>query len=277
MDLGCWDFGGGFGFGWEYVYGYDSEDGNGNKDGNTNKQIKIGIGLQLTRTLLQRENTIVIATKRALSTDSSELEGLSKAQGSRLIIVTLASDIGDGKEKENTVDDLVERLKNEGVEKIDTLILNAGAATSFESVKETSVQELQAHFQINTVWPIRIYQVLRPLLLASSASVSGEEKRIPKKVIYISSYLGSIGGMEDKTPSLAYGISKAAGNYFVRKLHFEEGSGVVCVAVHPGWVKTDNGQAFADSLGVKEPPMSLEESVSGVMRQMEDGWDMREF
>ncbi|KAF7865538.1 uncharacterized protein EAF02_009961 [Botrytis sinoallii] len=135
-------------------------------------QIKIGIGLQLIRTLLQRENTIVIATKRATSTDSSELEGLSKAQGSRLIIVTLASDIDDEKEenRENTVDDLVERLKNKGVEKIDTLILNAGAATSFESVKETSVQELQAHFQINTVWPIRIYQVLRPLLLGSSAS-----------------------------------------------------------------------------------------------------------
>ncbi|TGO31663.1 hypothetical protein BHYA_0451g00050 [Botrytis hyacinthi] len=231
-----------------------------------------GIGLQLTRTLLQRENILVIATKRALSTNSSELEGLPKAQGSRLVIVTLASDIGDGneKEKENTLDDLVERLKNEGVERIDTLILNAGAATSFESVKETSVQELQAHFQINTVWPIRIYQVLRPLLLASSAFEDGGEKRIQKKVVYVSSYLGSIGGMEDETPSIAYGISKAAGNYFVRKLHFEEGGrGVVCVAVHPGWVKTDNGQAFADSLGVKEPPMSLEESVSGVIRQID--------
>lgn len=34
------------------------------------------------------------------------------------------------------------------------------------------------------------------------------------------------------------------------------------------WVKTNNGQAFADSVGVKEPPMSLEESVSGVMRQV---------
>ncbi|TGO83935.1 hypothetical protein BPOR_0572g00050 [Botrytis porri] len=232
-----------------------------------------GIGLHLTRALLQRENAIVIATKRAFSTDSSELEGLSKAQSSRLIILTLSSEIGVGKKKENTVDDLVERLKNEGVENIDTLILNAGAATSFQSAAETSVEELQAHFQINTVWPIRTYQVLRPLLLVSS-SVSGfkegegEEKKIQKKIIYISSYLGSIGGMEDKTPSLAYGISKAAGNYFVRKVHFEEeGSGAVCVAIHPGWVKTDNGQAFADSLGVKEPPMNLEESVGGVMRQ----------
>lgn len=141
---------------------------------------------------------------------------------------------------------MVERLKNQGVDRIDTLILNAGAATSFQSVAETSIEELQAHFQINTVWPIRIYQILRPLLLKYSSSVSkvsdgfisskGEEKRFLKKVIYISSYLGSIGGMEDSTPSLAYGISKAAGNYFVRKVHFEEGSGFVCLAVHPGYV-----------------------------------------
>lgn len=221
----------------KYVYECNSEDGNGNKDGNTNTPSNIGIGLQLIRTLLQRENTLVIATKRSLSTDSSELEGLSRVQGSRLVVVTLASEIGDGNEKENTLDDLVGRLKNEGIERIDTLILNAGAATSFQSVKETSVPELQAHFQINTVWPIRIYQVLRPLLMASSVSGEGREKRIQKKVVYVSSYLGSIGGMEDETLSLAYGISKAAGNYFVRKLHFEEeGRGVVCVAVHPGYV-----------------------------------------
>lgn len=208
---------------------------------------EIGIGLQLTSTLLLRENTIVIATKRAISTDSSGLERLSKAQGSRLIVITLGSDIGDGRERKNTADDLVERLKSQGVDRIDTLILNAGAATSFQSVAETSIEELQAHFQINTVWPIRIYQILRPLLLKYSSSVSnvsdgfisskeGEEKRFSKKVIYISSYLGSIGGMEDSTPSLAYGISKAAGNYFVRKVHFEEGSGFVCLAVHPGYV-----------------------------------------
>lgn len=34
-------------------------------------------------------------------------------------------------------------------------------------------------------------------------------------------------------PSLAYGVSKAAANYFVRKVHFEE-KGIVAMAVHPG-------------------------------------------
>jgi len=35
------------------------------------------------------------------------------------------------------------------------------------------------------------------------------------------------------------------------------------------WVKTENGQNFADSIGVQEPPMSLEESVNGLLAQVD--------
>lgn len=35
------------------------------------------------------------------------------------------------------------------------------------------------------------------------------------------------------------------------------------------WVKTGNGQAFADAIGVAEPPMSLEDCVAGVLRQID--------
>jgi len=34
------------------------------------------------------------------------------------------------------------------------------------------------------------------------------------------------------------------------------------------WVKTANGQNFADSIGVAEPPMTLEQSVEGVLAQV---------
>jgi hypothetical protein len=33
-------------------------------------------------------------------------------------------------------------------------------------------------------------------------------------------------------------------------------------------VKTENGQNFADSIGYEEPPMSLEDSVRGVLEQV---------
>ncbi|QSZ34373.1 hypothetical protein DSL72_005965 [Monilinia vaccinii-corymbosi] len=241
-----------------------------------------GIGFQLTRTLLLRENVVVIATKRSLHTVSADLEALPTASGSKLIVIPLAFDKpgseNGGEARPGTVRDLVARLQNVGVERIDVLILNAGAATSFESVRETRMEELQAHFEINTMWPVQIYQVLRPLLLVRSQSQpqphlqsldqcqtqesgnqDGSEQTdkvfaSEKKIVYISSSLGSIGGIDDATPSLAYGISKAGANYFVRKVR---------------WVKTNNGQAFADSVGVEEPPIGLDESVEGVLRQID--------
>lgn len=58
------------------------------------------------------------------------------------------------------------------------------------------------------------------------------EKAKEPKFVYVSSGLGSIAAME-KVPCLAYGVSKAAANFFVRKVHFECPD-MVAVAVHPG-------------------------------------------
>jgi norsolorinic acid ketoreductase len=77
-------------------------------------------------------------------------------------------------------------------------------------------------FEINTLAPVALFQ-------ASYALLSRAKE---PKLILISSSLGSITGM-DVSPSLAYGMSKAAANYFVRKVHFEFGD-VVAVALHPG-------------------------------------------
>lgn len=54
------------------------------------------------------------------------------------------------------------------------------------------------------------------------------------KFILVSSALGSIGALGGEVgPALAYGMSKAAANFFVRKVHFEHRD-VVAVAIHPG-------------------------------------------
>lgn len=34
------------------------------------------------------------------------------------------------------------------------------------------------------------------------------------------------------------------------------------------WVRTEMGQDFADSFGFKEPPLTLEESVRGLLEQV---------
>jgi hypothetical protein len=47
-----------------------------------------------------------------------------------------------------------------------------------------------------------------------------------------------------------------------------EGAGAGAGADGSRWVRTANGQNFADSIGVPEPPMTLEQSVSGVLAQV---------
>lgn len=85
----------------------------------------------------------------------------------------------------------------------------------------TKDSALVAHFESNTLLPIALFKDITPLITSDA------------KIILISSSLGSIGDMEDDTPSLAYGVSKAGANYFVRKVHFENQQ-MTAVALHPG-------------------------------------------
>lgn len=79
----------------------------------------------------------------------------------------------------------------------------------------------------------------------------------------------------DMEPNGAYGVSKAAVNFLVRKLHFEN-EGLVVLALHPGWVGTEMGRAFAGALGIEGEseggfkfPVTAEESAKGMIGQIE--------
>ena len=65
-------------------------------------------------------------------------------------------------------------------------------------------------------------------------------------------------------PFFGYGLSKAAANYLVRKLHFENPK-LTSMAFSPGWVQTDMGNGAAEGVGMKEAPMSLEDSVRNLI------------
>jgi NAD(P)-dependent dehydrogenase (short-subunit alcohol dehydrogenase family) len=55
------------------------------------------------------------------------------------------------------------------------------------------------------------------------------------KFVYVSSTLGSIGILDQESmPGVAYGMSKAAGNWFVKKVSVELKGQVVAGVLHPG-------------------------------------------
>ena len=85
---------------------------------------------------------------------------------------------------------------------------------AFGPAVEVKASDVKEHFDVNTVGPLLLFRATLPLL-KRAAHGSG-------KYIGVSSPIGSIGGMEQHPyPMTAYRISKAALNYFVRKIYFE--------------------------------------------------------
>jgi len=99
-------------------------------------------------------------------------------------------------------------------------------------------------FATNAVAPMLVAQAFLELLQNSTRP----------RIINISSQVGSFSWNETGTSPL-YAASKAALNMYTRSLA-REAEGVIVVAAHPGWVKTDMGGSSA--------PLTPTESVSAL-------------
>ncbi|KAI8663509.1 hypothetical protein NCS57_00952200 [Fusarium keratoplasticum] len=213
-----------------------------------------GIGRDLLKLYLNLPQTTAIAAVRNLAHPSvDDLRSLPVASGSRLIVVKIDSAFLEDPK------DAVAVLRNEhGITQLDTIIANAGIGKDWSLVAQTDIAEVEDHFKINSVGPFTLYLATRSLLLASANP----------KFIVLSTELGSIGLQgERKIQDVAYGMSKAAVNFFVGKLHHEEPK-LTAFPIHPGWVKTSLGNAIAETLGMKEAPTTQEQSAAGIFEQV---------
>ena len=145
---------------------------------------------------------------------------------------------------EESVAALVKEL--DGVS-IDVLLNNAGIFLErgdFESADPAAVLKV---YEVNVVGPLRVTQALLPNMRAGQR----------KLIMNMSSGLGSIadntrGGM------VAYRASKAALNMQTRTLAADLAQeDFICIAMSPGWVRTDMGGENAN--------LSPAESVSGML------------
>ncbi|KAK3389637.1 hypothetical protein B0H63DRAFT_102560 [Podospora didyma] len=220
-----------------------------------------GIGLALAGIFVKRPNTIVIATSRKPVPDV--FASLNSASGSGSKIFPLLLDEADPAISSATLAACLQARF--GITRLDVVIANAGGSAGFKSALDTSPEDLLYDFTVNAVGPAKLFQATWPLLSAS-------KKNNNKKFVLITSSVGSIAGLDQPPvlPGAAYGMSKAAANYFAKKLSVElKEEGLLVGIIHPGWVKTGNGQAFADAVGFPEPPMTLQESSEGVVHQID--------
>ena len=136
-------------------------------------------------------------------------------------------------------------------EAIDVLICNAGVGgergSNAQDLGTLDVALWRHIFEVNT---------LAPLMMAE-AFVEHVARSQQKKMIGISSILGSI--KNNNGGRYFYRASKTALNMEWSVLAKDvEPKGVICVALHPGWVQTDMGGPTAT--------LTIEQSVPGMVK-----------
>jgi norsolorinic acid ketoreductase len=213
-----------------------------------------GIGNGLAREYASRPDTVVVATTRDLESASSKaLSTIPTGSGSKVVVVKLDAN------RDEDAQEAVEELKTtHGIDRIDTVIANAGIANYWGPTSSTPASAFQDHFHVNTIGALTLFQATNPLL----------EKSSSPKFAYISTVLASIGDAEKyPLPGVAYGASKAAANFLLKKIHIEHPH-LTVFPIHPGWVQTDMGNAGAVANGMDEAPVSLQDSVNGLVSKV---------
>jgi norsolorinic acid ketoreductase len=170
--------------------------------------------------------TVVALVRDPSHETSQSLDHLHKAEGSRLIVEKYDAP------STNPPFDAIKALESaHNIQNLDVVMANSDIITQCRPVASAKVSELESHFRINAVAPILLFQATLPLL----------QKSPNPKFFTISSSAGSIATIPDlPLDAVTYGMLKAAVNFAMRKLHFEN-PGVVVQPFCRGWVKAAMG------------------------------------
>ena len=196
-----------------------------------------GLGLEFVRQYAADGWTIVTINRRS----SVELDALAERYPVRVLSAELTDDA--------SLRDAVGRIDHAAV---DLLINNAGtmgdgsfAETGFEyqPFGKFNRDEWLRLFDINVCTPMALTELLVDRLEAADSPI----------VVTLSSMLGS-NELNTMGNSYAYRASKAAVNSIMKSMSINL-QGITCIALHPGWVRTDMGGPQAD--------IDVVESISG--------------
>ena len=146
----------------------------------------------------------------------------------------------------------IQKVSNAFHRPIDILVNNAGIyGVDGQTIANVDCDGLADLFNINVLAPLRVVQSFLPLVKASQSP----------RIVNISSRLGVTWNTSEG--KIGYRASKAALNKLTQTMAEEfAGDNITCVAMHPGWVKTDMGGHSAD--------ISPVHSAAGLLDVMEN-------
>ncbi len=199
-----------------------------------------GIGLELVRQY-RADGAAVTATARD-DAGLARLHNLS-ATALRLDVVDAASASG-----------LAWPIDGAG---FDVAIVNAGVSgTRTTGLQPPEQAEFDHVMRTNVLGPMRVLAQIAEALAPGA------------RVAVLSSRMGSI-GLRTAPNSWLYRASKAAVNLVLKDASLALAGRAVCVAFHPGWVRTDMGGPHAD-LDVADSVAGIRRTLAGV-RESDNG------
>nr|AXB87366.1 NADB-LER1 [Gallus gallus] len=220
-----------------------------------------GIGLGLVQHLLALPNPPewVFATCRdPKGQRAQELQKLA-SKHPNLVIVPL--EVTDPASIKAAAASVGERLKGSG---LNLLINNAGVLNA-NTLETETLKDMLHVYTTNTIAPLLLSQAFLPLLKKAAQESPGSGMSCSKAaIVNISSIGGSISSLTgwDVMELVSYRCSKAAQNMLTRcqSMGYRE-HGILCVALHPGWVQTDMGNVAG-----RTPPLTVDASVGGMLK-----------
>uniref|UniRef100_A0A8C3UH68 C-factor-like n=1 Tax=Catharus ustulatus TaxID=91951 RepID=A0A8C3UH68_CATUS len=145
------------------------------------------------------------------------------------------------------------------------LLINNAAILKVRTLDAETLEDMSEVYTTNTIGPLLMAQAFLPLLKkAAQGSPSSGLSCSKAAIVNISSNGGSISSLYawEIIQSTSYRCSKAALNMLSKcqSLAYKE-HGILCVALHPGWVQTDMGNSPG-----QVPPTTVDESVQGMLK-----------
>jgi NAD(P)-dependent dehydrogenase (short-subunit alcohol dehydrogenase family) len=151
-----------------------------------------------------------------------------------------------------------------GDEKLDVAIFNAGVIGGRNSSLDAPEQAVFDNtMHTNVLAAMRILPILLPLA-----------DKAEGKLAVLSSKMGSI-SLRENSASWLYRASKAALNSVLKDISLNTEKSV-CVAFHPGWVRTDMGGSNAD-LSVEQSVSGMRSTLAGLSRNADDNGSFFNF
>ncbi|KAL7952123.1 putative short-chain dehydrogenases/reductase [Trichoderma barbatum] len=201
-----------------------------------------GIGLGFAAELLKEPGNLVVVTTRNLSSSKALYDIKARHPGHSI---------------NKAVKEVTDLLPNG----LDNLISNAGIGgdpfSSWESM-DVDITMQEVAFSVKT--HIQVIRSFHPLVLKSQQ----------KRVLVISSVLGSIELASSLAVSNGYSIARAALNMAIRKWSGVMTDGVIMTLIHPGYVgETNIGSPILDFMqknAPQVPVITVEQSAMGSMR-----------